>query len=166
MPLNDPSGMGRLRIAIAALFFFIAGAAVAQERGEPMLLPVDPAALVVETADGAVEFEVEIADTAQNRSRGLMFRAEMPDDRGMLFVFEEQRRVGFWMRNTPMPLDLLFIDSDGRIGAIEQGEPFSDAPISPAVASQFVLELKAGTARTRGIAEGDVVAHPRIGNPD
>jgi uncharacterized membrane protein (UPF0127 family) len=92
-----------------------------------------------------------------------MHRQSMPDDRGMLFIFEATRPVSFWMKNTPMPLDLLFIAEDGRIVSILGGEPFSPAIISPREPARYVLELKAGTAEREGITEGDLVRHPKIG---
>ena len=136
------------------------GSAAAQ--GQPMLLPVDPAPLVAETANGEQRFSIEIAATHAERSAGLMHRRIMPDDRGMLFVFEETRPVSFWMKNTPMPLDLIFIGKDGVVRALLQGIPFSEAPIGPAEPVRFVLELKAGTAQKAGIAVGDRLRHPRI----
>ena len=87
----------------------------------------------------------------------------MADDHGMLFVFEESRDLTFWMKNTPMPLDLIFVGQDGRIRAIRQGEPQSEAIISPGEPVRFVLELKAGTAARDGIADGDLLRHPAIG---
>ncbi len=92
-----------------------------------------------------------------------MFREAMPDDRGMLFVFQDTRNVAFWMKNTPMPLDLLFIGEDGRIRAIRQGEPRSEAVIDPGEPARYVLELKAGTAAKEGIEVGDLLKHPAIG---
>ena len=127
-----------------------------------MILPVDPAALIVETAAGEQRFTIEIAADDRQRAAGLMFRTEMDDDHGMLFVFERSRYLSFWMQNTPMPLDLVFIGADGRIVGILNGEPYSIAPIGPGVPAQFVLELKAGTAEKVGIANGDYVRHPRI----
>lgn len=130
--------------------------------GRAMLLPVDPAPLVVVTGTGERSFTIEIADDAAERSAGLMFRQDMPDDRGMLFVFQETRDVAFWMKNTPMALDLLFVGQDGRIRAIMQGEPQSEAIIDPGEPVRFVLELKAGTAAREGIAAGDLLRHPAI----
>lgn len=130
--------------------------------GEPMILPVDPAPLVAVTGQGERRFAVEIADEPSERQAGLMFRKTMADDHGMLFVFEATQPVGFWMRNTVMPLDLIFIGQDGRIKAVRQGEPFSDAVISPDEPVRFVLELKAGTAAREGIVDGDLVRHPAI----
>jgi len=137
-------------------------AAASSSQGQPMLLPIDPAPLVTETAAGERSFQIEIADTDAERSAGLMFRRVMPDDRGMLFVFERTRQMAFWMKNTPMPLDLLFIDQDGVVRAIRQGVPFSESEIAPPVAVRFVLELKAGTAQKAGIAEGARFSHPQI----
>lgn len=150
-------------ILVAAFFMELmlaAGAAAAQ--GQPMLLPVDPQQLVAETASSEQRFSIEIAATHAERSAGLMFRRIMPDNRGMLFVFEETRPVSFWMKNTPMPLDLIFIGEDGRVKAILPGVPFSEAGIAPRIPVRFVLELKAGTAQKAGIAEGDRLRHPRI----
>src|SRR5690606_29459375 len=124
--------------------------------------PVDPAPLVIVTRDGERKFTVEIADDYRLRSAGLMFRTEMNDDHGMLFVFERSHPLSFWMKNTPMPLDLIFIDGKGAIVDVLPGEPFSIAPIGPAAPARFVLELKAGTAEKAGIVRGDRVSHPRI----
>lgn len=158
-------GLAALALAFAAVLSAFtppaAGHASAQE-GQPMILPVDPAPLMVETAGGARPFTVEVADDDRERSAGLMFRTEMDDDHGMLFVFEQTRRLAFWMKNTPMPLDLVFIGADGRVVAVLAGEPFSVAPIAPEAPARFVLELKAGTAEKTGIAGGDRVRHPRI----
>lgn len=129
---------------------------------EPMILAVDPAPLVALTGQGERRFSIEIADEPSERQAGLMFRKTMADDHGMLFVFEATQPVGFWMRNTVMPLDLIFIGQDGRIKTIRQGEPFSDAVISPDEPVRFVLELKAGTAVKQGIVDGDLVRHPAI----
>ncbi|WEX07061.1 DUF192 domain-containing protein [Chelativorans sp. AA-79] len=129
---------------------------------QPMLLQVHPDRLVAETATGEKSFSIEVADDSYERQRGLMFRETMADDRGMLFVFQGSGQRGFWMQNTPMPLDLLFIGEDGRVRAIEHGEPFSTDSIAPPVETQFVLELKAGTAQKAGIEVGDRLRHPLI----
>jgi len=144
------------------LLLLTAGATAQSAFGQPMLLPVDPAPLVAGTEAGEKRFSIEIADDNNERSAGLMFRRTMPDDRGMLFVFENTRRVAFWMKNTPMPLDLVFIGEDGEVKAVMPGIPFSEAPIAPPEPVRFVLELKAGTAQKAGIAEGDRLRHPRI----
>jgi uncharacterized protein len=130
--------------------------------GQAMILPVDPSPLVAVTKGGERSFSVEIADTSVEREAGLMFRRTMADDHGMLFVFEGPQEVNFWMKNTPMPLDLIFVGQDGKIRAIKQGEPQSEAIISPGEPVRFVLELKAGTATKDGIEDGDVLRHPII----
>lgn len=129
---------------------------------QAMMLPADATPLVVQTGAGERRFTVEIADEPTERSAGLMFRTDMPDDRGMLFVLEGEGHAGFWMKNTPLPLDLLFIGSDGRIRAVLHGEPQSEAVISPQEPVRFVLELKAGTAARAGIRDGDLVVHPAM----
>jgi len=138
----------------------MAGSALAENRA--MMLPVDPAPLIAETAKGELSFKVEIADDVSERSMGLMFRETLPADQGMLFVFHQTQPVGFWMKNTPLPLDLIFIGEDGKVKAIRQGEPQSEAVIAPNGPVRFVLELNAGTAAARGIKDGDQIRHPAI----
>ncbi|WP_027166463.1 DUF192 domain-containing protein [Mesorhizobium sp. WSM3224] len=130
---------------------------------DAMLLPTDRTPLVVSTGSGDRSFSIEIADTSAEREAGLMFREDMADDHGMLFVFERTGEVDFWMKNTPMALDLVFVGQDGRIKAIKRGEPESEAIISPGQPVRFVLELKSGTAAKDGIKEGDLLRHPAIG---
>ncbi len=148
-------------IVAAGAFFHSAESSAAD--GRAMILPVDPTPLVAVTKGGERSFSIEVADTEAEREAGLMFREDMAGDHGMLFVFEETRDVNFWMKNTPMPLDLIFVGQDGRIRAIKPGEPQSEAIISPGVPVRFVLELKAGTAARDGIADGDLLRHPAIG---
>lgn len=127
-----------------------------------MRLPVDPVPLVAETAGGERAFTIEIADDQSERSAGLMFRETMDDDHGMLFVFPDSSQLGFWMKNTPMPLDLIFIGQDGRVRDILPGEPFSEALIATDEPTRFVLELKRGQAEKSGIRDGDFLRHPAI----
>lgn len=138
------------------------GIRTASADGQAMMLPVDPTPLVAVTGKGEKRFSVEIAAKPGERSAGLMFREHMAQDHGMLFVFDQMQPVGFWMKNTILPLDLVFIGEDGRIKAIEHGEPFSEAVISPGEPVRFVLELNAGVAARDGIADGDLVRHPAI----
>ncbi|WP_217577469.1 DUF192 domain-containing protein [Mesorhizobium sp. GbtcB19] len=134
--------------------------------GQPMMLPVDLTPLVVETSSGERSFFVEIADTSKERQAGLMYRQSMDDNHGMLFVFNRSGEVSFWMKNTPMALDLVFVGQDHRIRSIKQGEPESVSLISPGQPVSFVLELKAGTAARDGLENGDVLRHPAIFGPD
>ncbi|UCI05368.1 DUF192 domain-containing protein [Mesorhizobium sp. B1-1-8] len=131
--------------------------------GQAMMLPVDPTPLVAVTGSGKHSFSIEIADNSAEREAGLMFRRTMADDHGMLFVFDKPGVVNFWMKNTPMPLDLVFIGQDGKIKAIKRGEPESEAIISPGQPVSFVLELKAGTAAKDGLENGDLLLHPALG---
>ncbi|TPN29037.1 DUF192 domain-containing protein [Mesorhizobium sp. B2-3-3] len=147
-------------IAAGALFYFQVPSAA---DGRAMILPVDPAPLIAVTKNGERSFSIEVADTDAEREAGLMFREDMAANHGMLFVFDETREVNFWMKNTPMPLDLIFVGQDGRIRAIKHGEPQSEAIVSPGEPVRFVLELKAGTAARDGIADGDLLRHPVIG---
>ena len=147
-------------VVVAALGFYLGMPQSSADQA--MRLPVDPAPLVAETAGGERSFTIEIADDDSERSAGLMFRESMDDDHGMLFVFPETKEAGFWMKNTPMPLDLIFIGEDGRVRAILPGEPFSEAVISPVEPVRFVLELKQGTADKAGIRDGDLLRHPAI----
>ncbi|MEW9808481.1 DUF192 domain-containing protein [Mesorhizobium sp. ZMM04-5] len=155
--------------AVVAVLVIVAGLAVylglpQEAADQAMRLPVDPAPLIAETASGEHSFTIEIADDQSERSNGLMFRKTMDDDHGMLFVFEQTRPVGFWMKNTPMPLDLIFIGEDGKVIDVLPGEPFSEAQISPGEPTRFVLELKRGMAEKAGIKGGDVLRHPAIAN--
>lgn len=149
-----------LMLGIVAIFPSPQSASAA---GQPMVLPTDPAPLVAATAGGNRSFSIEIARDDRERSAGLMFRESMADDHGMLFVFDETQPVGFWMKNTPMPLDLVFIDENGRVESVRRGEPFSEALIPSRGPVRFVLELKAGIAEKAGIKEGVVLRHPLIG---
>jgi len=101
---------------------------------------------------------VEIADNDHDRQRGLMYRKSMPDDRGMIFWFQEKEDHSFWMHNTCIPLDMLYIDSDGLIVGIEESTPtMSDDTFAVGCPSQYVLELNAGWTRAHGVRAGQRV---------
>lgn len=122
-------------------------------------LPVEPVEII--SADGEQHsFIVYVADTPEARSRGLMYVTGLEPDRGMLFDFESPRHVHMWMKNTPLSLDMLFIDQHGVIARIEaRTKPFSTEMIASGSEVRAVLELAGGTARKRGIAPGDRVVH-------
>ncbi|WP_417415677.1 DUF192 domain-containing protein [Hoeflea sp.] len=127
-------------------------------------LPTDSERLVIETEDGPVSFSVELALTPEDRASGLMNREDMPEDHGMLFKFEQARQVLMWMKNTPLPLDMIFIDSDGTIARIAKDTtPFSETIIPSVAPVRYVLELNGGTATKRGISVGNKVRHRVIG---
>ncbi len=120
--------------------------------------------LEIVTRNGVHVFQVELALSDEQRARGLMYRRELPDGRGMLFDFRTDQMVNMWMQNTYISLDMLFIRSDGRISHIaENTTPESTRIISSNGPVRFVLEVIAGTARKYGIKPGDRVAHPLIG---
>ena len=104
-------------------------------------------------------FAVEIADDDRTRAQGLMFRDELPADRGMLFVFEREAPRSFWMKNTRIPLDILYFDSRLELVSMQQSVPPCRQARCPSYPSegpaQYVLELRAGTARRLGVAPGD-----------
>jgi uncharacterized membrane protein (UPF0127 family) len=113
---------------------------------------------------GRANFSVTVADDNAERSRGLMFVEEMPTMTGMLFVYETPRRASFWMRNTLIPLDMLFADPTGRITRIhENAVPLDETSIDGGEGVQFVLEINGGLAARLGIEEGDVMQHPAFG---
>ena len=108
-------------------------------------------------------FAVELATNDAERARGLMFRKELPEGRGMLFDFVHEAPVAFWMHNTYIPLDMIFIRGDGSILRIaENTEPMSDRLIPSGGPVRAVLEVIGGTARKLGIAPGDRVAEPDL----
>ena len=110
------------------------------------------------TRSGVHAFSVELATNTAERAVGLMFRKELPDGRGMLFDFHEDQPVQFWMHNTYISLDMIFIAADGRVVRVaENAKPMSDDLISSGRPVRAVLEVIAGTARKLGIAAGDRV---------
>jgi uncharacterized membrane protein (UPF0127 family) len=117
--------------------------------------------LEVETAKGRHKFKVELALTAAQMAQGLMYRRQMDADAGMLFDYRSTQPVSFWMRNTYIPLDIIFIREDGRIAGIhERAVPLSEVPIPSPEPVRAVLELNGGTAARLGIKPGDRVHHP------
>lgn len=117
--------------------------------------------LEIVTKNGVHVFSVEMATTEEERQTGLMYRKELPDGKGMLFDFSPEQQISMWMKNTYIPLDMIFIRADGRILRIaENTEPHSTKIISSGGLAKGVLEVIAGTAQKYGIAPGDRVAHP------
>lgn len=112
---------------------------------------------------------IEIADTPQERAQGLMFRRDLPAGRGMLFIYEHPQPVSFWMRNTLIPLDLIFLDTQGVIRHIHRmARPLDETPIPGAAIGDprperlMVLEIAGGEADRLGLAVGQAMAHPRL----
>lgn len=119
--------------------------------------------LVLNTGTGAHAFTVEVVDTPETRAKGLMYRQELADDAGMLFDFKEERQVSFWMMNTFIPLDMIFIGADGVVETIHvNARPQDPTSIPSQVPVQFVLEIPGGRSTEIGLEPGDTVEHPRI----
>jgi uncharacterized membrane protein (UPF0127 family) len=144
-----------LGVLFASLFVLTPLAACSQE-----------GSLVANTSTGEYVFNVEIADTPAATTKGLMYRDALAPDAGMLFDFKESRPVSFWMKNTLIPLDMVFIREDGTVANVHvnarpldlTGIP-SDGPV------RFVLEIAGGRSVEIGLKAGDTISHPRVVKP-
>ncbi len=120
--------------------------------------------LSIETSSGSHGFDVEVMRTNAELERGLMFRRKLASDSGMLFDFKSPQNVSMWMKNTYLPLDMVFIGRDGRVVSVkEDAEPLSERIISSGGPVVGVLEVNAGTAKRIGVKVGDLVRHPMFG---
>jgi uncharacterized membrane protein (UPF0127 family) len=136
---------------VSALFWFMGVGAHAAT--------IQPLEIVTKT--GVHVFSVEMATTEEEKTTGLMYRKELPEGKGMLFDFSPEQEVSMWMKNTYIPLDMIFIRADGRILRIaENTEPLSTKIIPSRGLAKGVLEVIGGTAQKYGIQPGDRVAHP------
>jgi uncharacterized protein len=112
---------------------------------------------------GGESFAVELADSPEERSRGLMFREDMAPDAGMLFVYESPRQASFWMKNTLIPLDMIFADATGRVTRVHSNAVPGDlTPINGGTGVLFVLEINGGLAARLGITPGAELRHPAV----
>lgn len=142
-------------LALSMASLLPASSAVARE------LKHEQAVLVTET--GKYVFDVEIADRDDTRARGLMFRTSLGPREGMLFVYDAEQHISMWMRNTYIPLDMIFIARDGTVRRIEENtETFSERVIESGGRVLAVLEVNAGTAAALKLKPGDKVMHPRF----
>jgi uncharacterized membrane protein (UPF0127 family) len=114
---------------------------------------------------GQARFRVEIADDGKERAQGLMFRDNMAKGAGMLFVYPRpQVAISFWMRNTRIPLDIIFLDETGTVQRIaHDAVPYDETPLPGGGGIQYVLEINGGLAKAMGIAKGTQLQHPTIG---
>jgi uncharacterized membrane protein (UPF0127 family) len=119
---------------------------------------------IVTAAGKRHDFMVEAVSAPADMAKGLMFRTEMPADQGMLFMFAGEGPRSFWMKNTFIPLDIIFIDADGKIRNIGKGVPQSLQTVKSDGDVLHVLELNAGTAEKLGFGPGDTVHHGAFGN--
>ncbi|MBO6503940.1 MAG: DUF192 domain-containing protein [Kordiimonadaceae bacterium] len=139
------------------LFVFVAAAHAQQEK-------LQTEDVVVRTnAGGEFTFTTEMAMTPEQQSMGMMFRTEMGEFEGMLFVFPVTRRASFWMRNTLVPLDMIFVRPNGRIANIITAEPETDTSRRSKGRVKAVFEIPGGRAAELGIKAGDLLIHPAFG---
>lgn len=143
----------RARLALVVAAWACAAAFACGVRGDA---PV-PELPTAEIRVGNHQLIVEVAATPAQRGRGLMFREKLPDDRGMLFLFPDDRVLEFWMRNTRIPLSIAFADASGQIVRIADLEPFSEQPVSSVALARYALEVNRGWFEQRGIESGDAI---------
>jgi hypothetical protein len=144
------------RSFLSASLALFAAALFAPEAKAAALEPLE-----IVTATGAHKFQVEVARTMKDREHGLMNRRSMPRDQGMLFDFHVEQPVSMWMKNTYIPLDMVFVAKDGHVTAVAQDAvPMSEAIISSGPPAYAVIEFNAGVARDISLVVGDLVRHP------
>jgi uncharacterized membrane protein (UPF0127 family) len=161
----DPASFTRgafLLLCASLVFLCASAAAVAMDAPPPQ---GNLERLEIVTASGTHEFSVEVMRGGPQRERGLMFRRFLPQERGMLFDFATERPVMMWMKNTYLPLDMIFIGRAGKVvGFAENTEPLSEKIIPSGAPAYGVLEVNAGTAARIGLKIGDSVRHPLFDN--
>ena len=147
---------------LPALWFLVFAALPLRAEDAP-LMKIEPVTLAA--GQGATMFTVEIADTEAEHERGLMFRQRLPEGHGMLFDFHEPRQVAMWMKNTLIPLDMIFIRVDGSIAGIARNtKPESTDVLGVGEPILAVLEVPGGTADRIGLKSGDMVYHRIFNN--
>lgn len=152
------SEVSRLSLFVAAALLSLAGAAPSGAQDV-----CTPERLDVRSDGSAVRFTVEVADDADERALGLMNRPEMPRFSGMLFIYDSPRPVAFWMKNTMIPLDMLFADETGTVRHIHRNaEPYSTDSIPGGDGIQYVLEINGGMSDLLGLTEGAELRHVGI----
>ncbi len=124
-------------------------------------LPIATVSVMSASGGSPVHVEAEVASTQAQRQQGLMFRTEMAENRGMLFLFRQDTRGGFWMKNTHLPLTIAYIGSDGTIQELREGVPFDEQNIlTPEKAYRYVLEMNSGWFERHNLGVGDTVELP------
>lgn len=128
--------------------------------------PLPHSVVVIDTTRGPVRFSVEMASDKASQERGLMYRRSLAPNAGMLFDFQQPKMVTFWMRNTIIPLDMIFIRADGTVSTIHANAvPYALTPIPSAEPIRAVLEINGGRSATLGIQPGNRVHNPIFGRP-
>lgn len=153
--------LGAIAVALVACSPGSGDAAPQSSQSAPAVHPVSGLPVVplkVTSGSKVHQFRVELARTPQEQAKGLMFRTEMGVDEGMIFPFDPPRGASFWMRNTVIPLDLIFVAPDGRISNIAANAiPYDETPLTSIGEARAVLELNGGRAAELGIKPGDRV---------
>lgn len=150
------------KILCFILFYIFIGASASYAQ-QAMILPLDAVPLKLATKKGDVKYDVEIAFSPEQTEQGLMFREDFPKNRAMLFKFYTEQEANMWMANTPLPLDMIFLNKQGQIVSIvENTTPFSKAVISSGKPASFVIELNAGQVKQHNIKIADKAIHPVI----
>ena len=153
----------RARLVLAAVAVVALAGCSKSAETSPIGLPME--VITIDTDHGAETFQVEIAGDDASRERGLMYRKTMEPDHGMLFDFHRDEGVAFWMKNTVLPLDMIFIKSDGTISSVAPDTtPYSTQEVPSAEPIRAVLELNAGRAEALGLVPGDGVHANALGN--
>jgi uncharacterized protein len=161
-PAKSARRIASFVVLCAALLFYEGATGHAEDALTPPQAGLEKLDIV--TASGTHEFSVEVMRSGPQRERGLMFRRYLPQDRGMLFDFGVERPVMMWMKNTYLPLDMIFIGHAGKVvGLAENAEPLSEKIIPSGAPAYGVLEVNAGTAARIGLKIGDSVRHPLFG---
>lgn len=149
------AGVGTLACGAADGANGEAGSEMGQDSGTVAEGEAAPVGDLVPIRVAGIEIQVEIADDDAERSRGLMFRESLPEDQGMLFVYTAERTLSFWMRNTLIPLDIAYIDGEGRIVDIQQMEPQDSTTHPSAAPAMYALEMNQGWFEAHGVEVGD-----------
>ena len=128
--------------------------------------PASTAPPVVVVSLAGKPFKLEVAASNANRQLGLMYRKELPSDAGMVFVFPKEERLSFWMRNTEIPLDIVYLNAAGHVVSIKELKPFDEGAVVSDAPAKFAIELNKGTAAEVGLKVGHVVQlPPQVLNP-
>jgi len=150
---TDGSAFAAARLAVVVLLLGVASACSADNRA------------VFHTSKGDFPFSIEIADTEASRERGLMFRTSLAPDAGMLFDYHREQQTSFWMQNTLIPLDMIFISADGIVKTIHvNARPMDTTSIPSEVPVRFVMEIPGGRSVEIGLKVGDRFEQPRVGS--
>ena len=150
-----------LALAVCLAAGFGGGPVAVAQAPAPSQVEAGLEPLTIVTASGRHTFSVEVMRTDEERAKGLMFRRYMPQDRGMLFDFKREEQVAMWMKNTYLPLDMVFIDRSGKVVNVAQNaEPLSERIIPSRAPTFAVLELNAGVTRTICLKVGDRIENP------